>query len=146
MSATSAASVFKDDGYEFLLVLDDGSFSEDNTFLATSLFHGTPKEVLAKNFRIDVSAFDSIPKQQKYIFPGTPRPVNLSAQNSTGPAGDIPKNKSYSHHFSRQQPYTVPGSSVNIIDLLTSQNRPPSLLRCSPSNLEPSERCIGYYR
>lgn len=31
-----------DDGVEFLLVFDDGDFSEDNTFLATEVFLHTP--------------------------------------------------------------------------------------------------------
>ncbi|QDS73018.1 hypothetical protein FKW77_009134 [Venturia effusa] len=106
----------KEDGCEFLLVFDDGSFSEDNTFLATSLFYRTPKEVLAKNFRTDVSAFDNIPKSELYIFPGTPAPSNISVQNSTGPAGSISNDKAYSYHLSRQQPYSVPGGTVKIID------------------------------
>jgi oxalate decarboxylase len=39
------------EGCEFLLVFDNGSFSEDSTFLITDWFAHTPKEVLAKNFR-----------------------------------------------------------------------------------------------
>lgn len=31
-----------DDGVEFLLVFDDGDFSEDNTFLASEVFLHTP--------------------------------------------------------------------------------------------------------
>ncbi|KAG8684273.1 hypothetical protein FRC11_012379 [Ceratobasidium sp. 423] len=38
-------------GCEFLLVLDDGTFSEDSTFLLTDWVSHVPKEVLAKNFR-----------------------------------------------------------------------------------------------
>lgn len=75
-----------------------------------------PKSVLAKNFRTDVSAFDNLPNGELYIFPGTPAPANLSEQNSTGPAGNIPMNHSYSYHFSQQQPYEVPGGNVKIID------------------------------
>ena len=37
-------------GCEFLLVFDDGDFSEDQTLLITEWFAHTPREVLAKNF------------------------------------------------------------------------------------------------
>jgi oxalate decarboxylase len=41
-----------EEGCEFLLVFDDGNFSEDSTFLITDWFNHTPKEVLAKNFGV----------------------------------------------------------------------------------------------
>ncbi|KAI4185057.1 MAG: hypothetical protein L6R41_004354 [Letrouitia leprolyta] len=107
-----------DKGCEFLLIFDQGTFSEDNTFLATELFLRTPKSVLAKDLRTDVAAFDDIPQSQLYIFPGTPAPANLSAQNITGPAGSIITNP-YTYHFSQQEPYVVPGGSVKIIDPTT---------------------------
>nr|POE56417.1 oxalate decarboxylase oxdc [Quercus suber] len=108
-----------DDGVEFLLVFDDGSFSEDNTGLVSELFQRNPKSVLAKNLRVDVSAFDNIPTGELYIFPGTPAPANISAQNVTGPAGSIPTKFTYSYHFSQQQAYEVPGGSVKILDPLS---------------------------
>src|ERR1700736_5601806 len=45
------------DGCEFLLVFDDGSFSEDNTFLISDWFKHVPSDVLAKNFGVSASAF-----------------------------------------------------------------------------------------
>ncbi|KAI4252091.1 MAG: hypothetical protein LQ352_004474 [Teloschistes flavicans] len=107
-----------DQGTEFLLIFDSGTFSEDNTFLATELFLRTPKSVLAKDLRTDISAFENLPKSELYIFPGTPAPANLSAQNITGPAGSITSNP-YTYHFSQQDPYVVPGGSVKIIDPTT---------------------------
>ena len=107
-----------DEGVEFLLVFDSGTFSEDNTFLASELFLRTPKAVLAKNLQTDVSAFDQIPQNQLYIFPGTPAPSNLSVQNITGPGGSISANP-YTYHFSQQQPYVVPGGSIKIVDPTT---------------------------
>lgn len=108
-----------DKGVEFLLVFDSGSFSEDNTFLASELFLRTPKSVLAKNLKTDVSAFNNAPTDQLYIFPGTPAPSNISAQNITGPAGSIPTNSSFTYHFSQQAPYVVDGGSIKIIDPTT---------------------------
>ncbi|KAF2726243.1 oxalate decarboxylase, secreted [Polychaeton citri CBS 116435] len=103
-------------GVEFLLVFDDGEFSEDNTFLVSELFERNPQSVLAKDLRVDTPALDNIPDGQLYIFPGTPYPSNISEQNSTGPAGSIPQSSTYSYHFSQQQPYEVPGGSVKIVD------------------------------
>ena len=51
------------DGCEFILVFNDGNFSEDSTFLITDWFNHTPKEVLAKNFGVPASTFDNTPKK-----------------------------------------------------------------------------------
>jgi oxalate decarboxylase family bicupin protein len=107
------------DGSEFLLVFDQGDFSEDGTSLLTEMFLRNPKAVLAKNLRTDVSAFDSLPPDELYIFHGTPAPANISEQNITGPAGFQPKDQSFSYHFSQQEPYVVPGGSLKIIDPTT---------------------------
>lgn len=103
-------------GVEFLLVFDDGSFSEDGTALVSELFERNPKSVLAKDLRTDTSAFDKIPDGELYIFNGTPYPTNASESNVTGPAGAIPQSGTYSYHLSQQEPYEVPGGSLKIID------------------------------
>src|SRR5580693_7197828 len=41
------------DGCEFLLVFDDGAFSENETFLLTDWFLHTPLQVLAKNLTVN---------------------------------------------------------------------------------------------
>lgn len=78
------------EGCEFFLVFDDGSFSEDSTFLASELFMRNPKEVLSKNLQTPISAFDNLPTEQLYIFNGQPVLANTSEQNITGPAGELP--------------------------------------------------------
>jgi len=106
-----------EEGVEFLLVFDQGSFSEDDTDLVTELFLRNPREVLAKNFQTDISTFDNLP-QQKYIFNGTP--LNQSLEDAlaavNGPAGHIPRDQYYSYHASQQAPLEVPGGSVKIVD------------------------------
>lgn len=57
------------DGVEFLLVFDDGSFSEDSTFLITDWLAHTPPDVLAKNFGVAEEALAHLPKNGPYIFP-----------------------------------------------------------------------------
>lgn len=108
-----------DTGCEFLLVFNDGTFSEDNTFLLSELMERNPKEVIAKNFRTTTKTFDNLPDGQLWIFPGTPAPSNISEQNVTGAAGLIPKKTQYSYHFSQQEPLRVPGGSIKILDPTT---------------------------
>ena len=78
-----------------------------------------PLAVVAKNLQTSTDQLKAIPTDQLYIFPGTPAPEDIQAQNVTGPAGTLPKNSSYTYHFSEQQPYDVDGGSVKIIDPLT---------------------------
>jgi len=103
-------------GVEFMLVFDDGEFSEDNTFLVSETFAFNPKEVLAKNFATDESAFDNIPAGELFIFQGTDAPKDIKAQNITGSAGIIPTAETYSYHWSEVKPMEVPGGSVKFID------------------------------
>jgi len=65
-----------DEGTEFVLIFNDGNFSENETLLVTELFAHTPKDVLAKNFGVQESAFDNIPSKEKYIF-RQPIPQNI---------------------------------------------------------------------
>ncbi|KIN07262.1 hypothetical protein OIDMADRAFT_16053 [Oidiodendron maius Zn] len=104
-------------GVEFILVFDDGSFSEDNTFLASETFAHNPLEVLSKNFALPLSAWENIPPQQLFIFPGTKAPTDIAEQNVTGSAGIVPLNDSYSYHLSKAPPtHETAGGTVKIID------------------------------
>ena len=57
------------DGCEFLLVFDQGMFSEDNTFLVSEWVAHTPPDVLSKNFGLPESALTTLPTSFLYIFP-----------------------------------------------------------------------------
>ncbi|PZQ49355.1 MAG: cupin [Rhodovulum sulfidophilum] len=57
-----------EEGTEFVLIFNDGNFSENETLLVTELFAHMPRSVLAKNFGVPESAFDGIPPSEKYIF------------------------------------------------------------------------------
>jgi oxalate decarboxylase len=100
------------DGCEFLLVFDDGAFSEDSTFLLTDWLAHTPKDVLAKNFGLPESAFANVPEKELYIFPG-PQPGPLSADRMGG-SGPVPK--AFSHKMLAQEPVRTRGGSVRITD------------------------------
>src|ERR1700740_2265658 len=57
------------DGCEFMLVFDDGDFSESETVLLSDSMNHLPLEVLAKNFNVAESAFANLPKTELFIFP-----------------------------------------------------------------------------
>ncbi|WP_342108353.1 oxalate decarboxylase family bicupin [Methylobacterium sp. SI9] len=100
------------DGCEFLLVFDDGAFSEDSTFLLTDWLAHTPTDILAKNFGLPESAFAKVPQKELYIFPG-PNPGPLSADKMGG-SGEIPK--TFSHRMLAQEPIRTRGGTVRITD------------------------------
>ena len=58
-----------DDGCEFLLVFNEGMFSEDNTFLISEWVAHTPPEILTKNSNLDRRAIAQLPTDELYIFP-----------------------------------------------------------------------------
>src|SRR5207253_4823478 len=74
------------DGCEFLLVFDDGNFSEEETFLLSDWMAHTPKSVLAKNFGVPQSAFARIPEKDLWIFQAeVPGPLAADRITGTGP-------------------------------------------------------------
>jgi oxalate decarboxylase len=104
------------EGAEFLLVFDDGNFSENETFLITDWFAHTPREILAKNFGVPESAFANIPddvEHTRYIFAGE-LPGPLVADGVLSPAGPVPV--SYSYALSAQKPIKAAGGQVRIVD------------------------------
>ncbi|GBE78166.1 putative oxalate decarboxylase/oxidase [Sparassis latifolia] len=99
-------------GCEFMLVFDDGNFSEDETFLLSDLLVHIPKEVVAKNFRVDPSVLDKLSSKEKFIFrgqtPDTSRP---------GIPPSFPKSKHrFTHSLLAQPPLRAPGGEVRIAD------------------------------
>jgi oxalate decarboxylase len=60
-----------EEGCEFLLVFDNGNFSENETFLLSDWFLHTPKEALAKNFGVEVEDFATLPSHELYMFQST---------------------------------------------------------------------------
>ncbi len=104
------------EGCEFLLVFDDGEFSENSTFLITDWFAHTPKKVLAANFGVPESEFANTPKKELYIFQDKV-PGPLASQEIASPQGPAPVG--FTHKLSAQQPIRTPGGTVRVAD---SQN------------------------
>ncbi|KAI0046337.1 oxalate decarboxylase [Auriscalpium vulgare] len=99
------------EGSEFLLVFDDGAFSEDETFLLTDWLSHVPMEVLAKSFQMNITAFEHIPSQQLYIFPSEP-PASDDLVSS--PQGQVPN--PFSYPMSQVNATKLSGGSVKIVD------------------------------
>jgi oxalate decarboxylase len=100
------------DGCEFLLVFDDGHFSEEETFLLSDFMAHTPKEILAKNFGVPVSAFDRIPEKDLWIFQAAV-PGPLAADRVAG-AGPVPNPLSW--RMLAQEPIRTKSGTVRITD------------------------------
>ncbi|MGH9585371.1 MAG: cupin domain-containing protein [Acidobacteriaceae bacterium] len=101
------------EGCEFLLVFNDGNFSESSTFLISEWFAHTPKEVLAANFGVDESEFDDTPKSELYIFPArVPGPIKIP---------EAPPPRQFSYRLHEQPPLRCSGGTVRVAD---STSRP----------------------
>ncbi|KAL8284550.1 hypothetical protein RB600_009115 [Gaeumannomyces tritici] len=123
------------EGTEFLLVFDDGAFSEDETFLATETFMRNPDSVLAKNFEgLDLTALKNIPREELFIFNGSPADEDISKDNITGSAGAVKSPNAYTYHWSQQKPFETPGGSVKILDPITFPVAPMFSAALAPSS------------
>ena len=79
------------DGTEFLLVFDDGSFSEYETVLLTDWMAHTPPDVVAKNFGVAQSALANMPSRERFIFQAeVPGPLAEDQRVAAGTLGVSP--------------------------------------------------------
>jgi oxalate decarboxylase len=105
-----------EEGCEFLLVFDDGGFSENETFLITDWFKHTPRDVLARNLGVPESAFADLPvdiDHERYIFPA-PIPGAIESDAVRSPAGSVPE--IFSHRLMAQEPIEAAGGRARIVD------------------------------
>jgi oxalate decarboxylase len=63
----------------FILIFDNGYFSEFGTFSITDWIGHVPKPLLAKNFGVPEATFDTFPKQEVYFARGAIPPEQPSA-------------------------------------------------------------------
>jgi oxalate decarboxylase len=112
------------DGCEFLLVFDEGTFSEYQTFLISDWIAHTPAEILAQNMRLSAASVAKLPEDELYIFPGTvPGPL---ADDKAAVGGKAVESKvDYTFRMAAMKPNKEnAGGSVRIVD---STNFPPSV-------------------
>jgi oxalate decarboxylase len=109
----------KPDGAKFLLVFDDGHFSEHETVLLTDLVAHTPKDVLSKNFGVPQRALENLPKEELFIFQAQPPGALLADQRAAaGALGSSPREfvfRADQAAITKQ----MKGGSVRIVDSST---------------------------
>ncbi|HET9364498.1 MAG TPA: cupin domain-containing protein, partial [Candidatus Angelobacter sp.] len=106
----------KPDGAKFLLVFDEGHFSEHETVLLTDLMAHMPREVLTKNFGVSPKALKDLPKEEKFIFQADlPRSLAADQRAAAGSLGISP----HDFAFRADQPAVIrrsKGGEVRIVD------------------------------
>jgi oxalate decarboxylase len=103
------------DGAEFLLVFDDGNFSEYETVLLTDWMAHTPHEVLSRNFGVSEQAMERMPRSEKFIFQAeVPGPLATDQRAAAG--ADGASLRGFSFHTTSQPSKRTRGGEVRIID------------------------------
>ncbi|MCY8519975.1 oxalate decarboxylase family bicupin [Bacillus atrophaeus] len=102
-----------DEGCEFLLVFDNGGFSENSTFQLTDWLAHTPQDLVAANFGLTEKNIANLPSKEKYIFE-TALPGSLENDQVEGPNGEVPH--PFSYRLLEQEPITTDGGKVWIAD------------------------------
>jgi oxalate decarboxylase len=79
------------DGCEFILVFDDGNFSEYETVLLSDMMAHMPPDVVAKNFGVSQKALANMPKKELFIFQTeVPGPLEEDRRIAGGKLGVSP--------------------------------------------------------
>jgi oxalate decarboxylase len=111
------------DGTEFLLVFNQGNFSEDGTMLLSEWVAHTPPEVLVKNTGLEANIFDNTPGAPLYIFPGTV-PGSLEQDKAEIGGQQVASKYQYTFRMKAMAPTRESkGGSVRVVD---SRNFPAS--------------------
>lgn len=102
-----------EEGAEFILVFDDGSFSENSTFTISDWFANTPKDILAANFGVSEDTFKDIPDEQLFIYKGRlPGPIEDEMPDNVNETVPNP----FTFNLIEQEPIESNGGKVWIAD------------------------------
>ena len=125
------------DGCEFLLVFDEGGFSEEATFLLSDWLAHTPPEVLKKNMGWTDAELDQLPPTELYIFAA---PLPRSLEEDRKAVGEfLETEKSFTYRLT-DAPATAKtaGGEVRIVDssnFPASKNIAAGLIRIKPGGI-----------
>ncbi len=104
------------DGCQFLLVFDEGGFSEDGTFLISEFIAHVPSEILKKNSHLSSSDIAKLPKEQLYIFPAE-LPGSLAADKAAIGGKRVAAPQQYTFKMGAMAPSVrSDGGEVRIVD------------------------------
>ncbi len=104
------------DGAEFMLVFDDGNFSEAETVLLSDSMAHLPREVLSKNFGVAEQALKDLPREELFIFQAeVPGRLEADQKAAAGALGKSPRDFAFR---TMQMPPTkrTKGGEVRIVD------------------------------
>jgi oxalate decarboxylase len=107
------------DGCEFLLVFDDGTFSEYETVQLADWTSRTPREVLSKNMGVPLGAFKNLPDHQLYIFQGEVPGALEDDVKAIGGAGSMPGERFDFRMLEQPPTKRTKGGEVRIVDSST---------------------------
>ncbi len=96
----------------FVLIFDNGHFSEYGTFSVTDWTSLTPPHVLAQNFGLPEATFAKLPKGELYIGPGKVPALDATARPD-GAAHDAPQTHKF--RLLAQAPRESPGGTIRIV-------------------------------
>jgi oxalate decarboxylase len=107
------------DGCEFLLVFDNGNFSEGNTTLITDWLRHVPSEVLAKNWGVSEQALNdlyTVPTEGLFIFQkGVPGPLIQDQRAVSGEKGLSQAGLDFPLH-SMEPTFRTKSGEIRIVD------------------------------
>jgi oxalate decarboxylase len=104
------------DGCEFMLVFDDGAFSESATVLLSDTMRHIPTEVLAKNFAVGQESFKNIPKEELFIFQADlPASLEADQRAAAGTRGKSPQELVF-RTMQMQPTSKTKGGEVRVVD------------------------------
>jgi oxalate decarboxylase len=123
---------------KFLLVFDNGYFSEFATFSFTDWLAQTPKEIVAKNLNLPVSDLKDLPNKEVYIAQGpTPPPLPVASISGAGTVLAPPLTHKYS--LASQKPFRrYPDGEVRLVsanEFPISTTMTGALLNLAPGGL-----------
>ncbi len=119
----------------FVLVFDNGYFSEFGTFSISDWLGHTAPEVLAKNLGVPAQTFANFPKSEVYIAKG-PVPPPLPADPAPGSldAGAL----THRYRLLAQRPATYPGGNLRLVserEFPISTTMTGAIMRIKPGGL-----------
>jgi oxalate decarboxylase len=126
------------DGCEFILVFDQGSFSEDNTFLLSDWVRRTPPSVLSKNFGLQTSALKNLPNKSLYIF-AADLPASLAQDKAAVGGRRVESPYQYTFKMSTMAPtQQTRGGEARVVDsrnFLAAKNIAAALVTVKPGGM-----------